>query len=127
MKRWLLFVLLLGLLFTTVLPVSAAGNGRSNFTLVGWLRGVDVDGKTVTIEVVRGNKVAQFEIGNKGLPISADNARLLYNDGINVSEIEDISDLVDFINEPVSVHGTYTNEAWTASRITVGAKLIHFP
>ncbi len=126
MKRWLLFVLLFGLLFATVVPVSAAGNGRSNFTLVGWLRGVDVEGKTVTIEVVRGNKLAQPEIGNKELTISVAYARILYNDGIVVTKIE-ISELFGHIGEPVSVHGTYTNGVWTVSRITVGAKLIHFP
>ena len=123
MKRWLLFVLLFGLLFATVIPVSAAGNGsRSNFTLVGRITAIG-DG-TVTVQVLAGNKLAQPKIDQALAVAVTDSTRFLLNDGTVVTPIT-FADLK--VGDAVSVHGTLANDVWTASRITVGAKLIHFP
>ena len=123
MKRWLLFVLLFGLLFTTVLPVSAAGNGpRSNFALTGKITAIS-DG-TVTIQVLAGNKLVKDYLGKELVVNVADSTRFLLNDGTVVKPIT-FADLK--VGDPVSVHGTLVDLVWTASRITVGAQLIHFP
>lgn len=123
MKRWLLFVLLFGLLFATVMPVSAAGNGpRSNFTLVGRITAIG-DG-TVTVQVLAGNKLAQPKIDQVLAVVVTDSTRFLLNDGTVITPIT-FADLK--VGDAVSVHGTLANDVWTASRITVGAKLIHFP
>ena len=123
MKRWLLFVLLLGLLFATVLPVSAAGNGpRTPFNFVG--RITEIGNGTVTMQVLRGNKLAKPNIDQTLTVTVTDATRFL-------EIVEDIAVPITFddlkVGDPVSVHGVLVNGVWTASRITVGAKLIHFP
>lgn len=123
MKRWLLFVLLFGLLFTTALPVSAAGNGpRSNFTLVGRITAIGEN--TVTIQVLAGNKPVKPFVGKELTVAVTDATRFL-------EIVGDIAVPITFndleVGDPVSVHGKSVNGIWTASRITVGAKLIHFP
>ena len=123
MKRWLLFVLLLGLLFATVLPVSAAGNGRSNFTLAGRITAI-VDENTVTIKFLSGNKTVKPYLGIE-LPVTVTGSTCyLLKDGDVAAPIT-FADLKE--DDLVSVHGTFAGNDWTASRITVGAKLIHFP
>ena len=125
MKRWLLFVLLLGLLFATVLPVSAAGNGpRIPFNFVGKIAAVDPVGNTVTVDFIRGNKLARSNAVDSVTVKVTDTTRFLELAGdiavpITFGELE--------IGDPISVHGVLVDGVWTASRITVGAKLIHFP
>lgn len=123
MKRWLLFVLLFGLLFATAMPVSAAGNGpRSNFTLVG--RITAIGDSTVTVQVLRGNKLVQPNIDQTLTVAVTESTRLL-------EIVDEIAVPITFsdleVGDPVSVRGNFVNGVWTASRITVGAKLIHFP
>lgn len=123
MKRWFLFALLFVMMFAAVLPVSAAGNGpRSNFTFVG--RIAETGDGTVTIEVLRGNKLAQPNIDQPLTVVVTDSTRFLLNDGTVVMPIT-FADLE--VGDPVSVHGILVSGVWTASRITVGAQLIHFP
>jgi hypothetical protein len=123
MKRWLLFMLLLGLLFATVTPVSAAGKSpRSNFTLAGKITAIG--DSTVTIQVLAGNKVVRPFVGKEVTVTVTDATRFFFNDGTVTTPIT-FADLK--IGDPVSVHGKVANDVWTASRITVGAKLIHFP
>ena len=122
MKRWLLFILVLGLLFAAVVPASAAGNGpRSNFTFVGRISEIGKD--TVTIQVLRGNKISQPNIDQMLTVTVTSSTRYLSNDGTVVTPIT-FSDLK--VDDAVSVHGTLVNGIWTASRITVGAKLTHY-
>jgi len=122
MKRWLLFVLLLGLLFATALPVSAAGNGRSNFTLAGRITAIGDD--TVTIEFLSGNKTVKPYLDSEWPVTVTGSTRYLLKDGDLTVPIT-FADLKE--DDLVSVHGTFVGNVWTASRITVGAKLIHFP
>ena len=123
MKRWLLFVLLLGLLFATVLPVSAAGNGlRSPFNFLGKI--VAIGDGTVTVQVLAGNNLVRPFVGKELTVTVTDTTRFL-------EKVGDVTVPIAFDNlevgDPVSVHGTYANDVWIASRITVGAKLIPFP
>ena len=121
MKKWMLFLLLFGLLFATTMPVSAARNGpRSVFTLVGNITAID-DG-AVTVQVLGGNKLAQPYIDQAWTVTVTSSTRYLLNDGTVVTPIT-FADLK--VGDPVSVYGTLANDDWIASRITVGAKLIH--
>jgi len=123
MKRWLLFVLLLGLVCATVLPVSAAGNGpRSNFTLTGKI--VAISDGTVTVQVLAGSKPVR--------PYLKQDVKVTVTNTTRILElVGDIAVPITFgeleVGDPVSVHGVLVDGVWTASRITVGAKLIHFP
>jgi len=123
MKRWLLFVLLFGLLFVAVMPVSAAGKGpRSLFNFAGKIEAIGVD--TVTIQVLAGNNLVRVYVGHE-LTVATNKATryLEIVDGITVPITLGELD----VDDPVSVHGMLVDGVWTASRITVGAKLIHFP
>ena len=123
MKRWLLFVLVFGLLFATSMPVSAAGKGPfSNFTLVG--RIVEIGDGEVTIQVLRGNKLVQPNVEQELVVSVTSNTRYLEKVGDVVIPIT-FEDLAP--GDPVSVHGKVVNDILTATRITVGAQLIHFP
>lgn len=123
MKRWLLFMLVFGLLFTAVTPAYAAGKSpRSNFTLTG--RITAIGNSTVTIQVLAGNKIVKPFVGKELTVTVTDSTRFLFNDGTVTKPIT-FTDLK--IGDPVSVHGKFANDVWTVSRITVGAKLTHFP
>ena len=122
MKRWLLFVLLFGLLFATVGPVSAAGSGRrSPFNFVG--RITEIGDGTIAVEVLRGNKLAKPSFDQTLTVAVADTTCYL-------EIVGDIAVPITFddleVGDPVSVHGMLVDGIWTASRITVGAKLIHY-
>lgn len=123
MKRWLLFMLVFGLLFAAVTPAYAAGKSpRSNFTLTG--RITAIGDSTVTIQVLAGNKIVKPFVG-KELTVTVTSATRL------LEIVDDIAVPITFndleVGDPVSVHGKFANDVWTASRITVGAKLVHFP
>jgi len=123
MKRWLLFVLLFGLLFATVLPVSAAGKGpRSPFNFSGNI--TVIEGTTVKITVLASNNLVRSFVGQE-LTVTTNLATryLEIVDGVAVPiTFDDLE-----VGDPVSVHGVLVDGDWIASRITVGAKLIHFP
>ena len=122
MKRWLLFVLVLGMLFATVSPAMAAGSGtRGTFTLAGKITAIG-DG-TVTVQVLTGNKLVNSYLGKELTVTVTDSTRFLLKDGTVVTPIT-FADLK--VGDAVSVNGTVANQVWTAKRITVGAKLIHF-
>jgi len=121
MKRLLPFVFLFVLLFATVVPVSAAGYGpRSTFTFVGNITVIGTD--TVTVQVLAGNKLAQPNVDQAFTVTVTPSTRYLLNDGTVVVPIT-FTDLK--VGDPVSVYGTLVENVWLASRITVGAKLIH--
>ena len=124
MKKWSLLLILSVLLVATVIPVSAAGNGprSSVFTFVGNITAIGED--TVTVQVLGANKLAQPNVAQAFTMTVTDTTRYLLNDGTMVTPIT-FADLQ--VGDAVSVHGTLVNGVWTASRITVGAKLIHFP
>jgi|WetSurMetagenome_2_1015567.scaffolds.fasta_scaffold447165_2 hypothetical protein len=115
MKRWLLLALVLGMLFVSV----AAGPGpRGNFALAGKINAIK-DG-TVTVQVLTGNMLVKPYL-NKDLTVSmTSSTRYLLKDGTVIA----FTDLK--VGDAVSVNGTVVNQVWTASRITVGAQLIHF-
>jgi len=123
MKKWSLLVILSVLLVATVIPVSAAGNGprSSVFTFVGNITAIGEG--TVSVQVLGANKLAQPNVSKVFTVTVTDATRYLLNDGTIATPIT-FADLK--VGDAVSVHGTLVNGIWTASRITVGAKLTHF-
>jgi len=119
MKRWLLFVLVLGLFFASVSPAMAAGPGpRGTFALAGKITAIG-DGN-VTIQVLVGNKVVKPYAGQVLTVTVTTSTRFLLKDGTVIA----FADLK--VGDAVSMHGTFVDQVWIASRITVGAQLIHF-
>jgi hypothetical protein len=105
---------------------SVAGQGqqgtRGTFTITGTIAAIGSD--TVTINVIRGNKLAQPYLGTQTSITVTSRTRYLYNDGMTTTTIA-FADLK--VGQPVSVNGTVVNNVWTAARITVGAALSCLP
>ena len=119
MKRWMLFVLVLGMLFASVSPAMAAGPGpRGTFALSGKITSIG-DG-SVTVQVLAGNVLVKPYLTKDVTVVVTTSTRFLLKDGTVIA----FADLK--VGDAVSVNGTVVNQVWTASRITVGAKLIHF-
>jgi hypothetical protein len=144
MKRTLILLVVLMLTFAMVIP-AAAGNGpggggngagtgtgpgtgqgqkgpRGTFAIVGTIAAIGTD--TVTIDVVRGNKLVQPYLGTQVTVTVTSRTRYLYKDGTTITTIG-LADLL--VGQPVSVNGTVANNVWTVSRITVGASLSCLP
>ncbi len=147
MKKIIVVVVLLVLAFALVIPAAAGGNGpgatgraiatgtgagtgsgqgqpggRGTFTLTGIIANIGTD--TVTIDVLRGNKLTQPYLGTQVTLTLTAGTRYLLRDGTTVTIIS-LTDLKE--GQPVSVSGVLANGVWTVSRITVGASLSCLP
>jgi hypothetical protein len=147
MKKIIVLLMVLILAFAVVIPVSAGGgNGGGNggggngsggstgsggdqvrqgppgtFAITGTIASIGTN--TVTIDVVRGNKLAQPYFGIR-IPVTVTSrTRYVLRDSTTTNIT--ITDLK--VGQPVSVNGTVANNIWTASRITVGASLSCLP
>ena len=140
MKKMLVILVLLLIAFAVVIP-AAAGNGpggggkgggsgtgqgqqgtRGTFAITGTIASIGTN--TVTIKVVRGNKLVQPYLGTELTVTVTSRTRYLYKDGTTTSAIG-FADLK--VGQPVSVHGTLAENVWTTSRITIGASLRCLP
>lgn len=126
MKKLFVVALALLIALTVVGPVFAAGGARGNFTLVANITAIDPVSGTVTVSVLKGNKLIQPYI-NQSLVIStAAKTRYLYKSSTTaVPTTITFADLK--VGDAVSVNGTLANSVWTAARITVGASLTCLP
>jgi hypothetical protein len=124
MKRWMLFMLVLSLLLTSVSPAMAAGpkGPRGRFALAGKITAIG-DG-TVTVQALRGNKLVKPFLGQELTVTVTDATRILLKDGTTVTPIT-FADLK--VGDKLSVNGRVANQVWIAKRITVGARLAHVP
>ncbi len=137
MKRLSVILLVLTLLVMSTVPAIAAGkpstvsgrgaaygsgvSGNPPFALAGTIAGLDAQAKTVTVTVACGNTLVKPYIGQNVVIQTNDATRfLLRNPGGHATPIT-FNDLA--IGQKVSVNGQYTNNVWTAGRITVGADL----
>mgnify|MGYP000468803179 CR=1 FL=1 len=127
MKR-LMILLLAGVILAGIAaPALAAGNQppkRMPFNLVGRITGVDTTAATVTVEVVRGNRVVKPFIGQTVTVQTTAATRFLKKTETGVVPIT-LADLQ--VGDAVSVQGRLAGEVWTTYRITVGANLSHLP
>ncbi len=116
-------VLLAAVAVPALAAPSAAGGpgGRGQFTLAGTITAID--GTAVTVRVVSGNPVVHPYLGqNVTLQTTAATRFLLKTpDGTVVITLADLA-----VGQNVSAQGTLANDVWTASRITVGAQIIHW-
>lgn len=130
MKKLTSMFIALFLLIVTVAPVLAASESviakRGPFSLVGKIAAIDAATGTVTVNVLKGNKLVQPYLGQSVTLQTTETTRYLYKASTTaVATPITFADLK--VGDPVSVNGTLANGIWTAKRITVGAKLSCFP
>lgn len=127
MRRWTLLLVTVLILTMAATPALAAGKTppkRQPFNLVGRITAVDTGAATVTVEVLRGNRVVKPFIG-KTVTIQTDAAtRFLKKTDTGTVPIT-LADLR--VGDAVSVQGRLAGDIWTANRITVGASLAGLP
>ena len=116
MKKLLVVTLVLFLLAITVMPVFAAGPSRAPrgpFTLVGTISTIDPATGAVTVNVLKGNKLAQPFIGQSVTLKTAAATIYLRKTTATATRIT-FADLK--VGDPVSVSGNLLNGVWTAAR-----------
>ncbi len=129
MKKVISLSIALFLLAVTVMPVFAASETagpRSPFALVGKITAIDADAGTVTVKILRGNWVVKPYLNQEVVLKTTANTRYLYKASATAVPtpitFEDLQ-----VGKAISASGTLRNGVWTATRITMGAKLSCFP
>lgn len=128
MKKSVVMLLVLMLMVVSVTPSLAAGGppvGRGvngAFTLAGTMTAIS--GTTVTVNVASVSGPNKTGMGQAVVLQTDANTRFLLKTATGVVPIT-LADLQ--VGQKVSVSGTIADGVWTASRITVGANLIHYP
>jgi hypothetical protein len=108
---------------TGLMTAARQGPGPMDaFSLTGTI--AEIGTGSVTINVLHGSKLAQRVIGTALSIAVTDQTRYVYNDG-TLPTLITFADLV--VDDPVSVRGLVIDGVWTATRITVGAALVHVP
>ncbi len=131
MKRWFAVLLALALLAVATIPVMAAPEAaqrspRGPFTLVGTIATIDPVAGTVTVNVLRGNLLVKPYLGKTLTLNTAVTTIYLYKATATATPVRiTFADLK--VGDPISVNGTLLSNVWTATRITVGASLLHYP
>jgi hypothetical protein len=113
------------LAFALITPVQAVGKSDlptalAPFTLVGRITSINYTSRSVTVQVLRGNTLVKSYLGHLVIIKTTAATLFRYTDG-TVTSIIKFTDLK--IGDAVSASGTLSDGIWTASRITVGAKL----
>ena len=108
------------------ITVTAGASIRGPFALVGKITAIDPATGVVTVNVWRGNKLAKPYIGlDVALTTNASTIFLYKASATAVPTPITFADLK--VGNWVSANGGLVNGIWTATRITVGAKLSCFP
>jgi hypothetical protein len=127
MKKLIVLIQLIVLLSVTFIPAMAKGpSGNQLYALAGYIRAIDSDKHTVTVEVLVGNRLATPYVGKNVviqtyLKAEGDYAatRFLLSGG-TVIDFEDLK-----VGDPVSSNGYLVDKVWHATRITKGALLLN--
>jgi len=98
------------------------GYQSASFLMTGKIAEIGAD--YVVINVIRGNKLVKPFVGTLATVLVTPTTRYRYTDGVTTVKIT-FADLQ--VDQKVSVYGTFTDNVWTATRITVGAKLSCLP
>jgi hypothetical protein len=141
MKKLFLLTLVLALLAIAVTPALAAGGPQggnahsarsgarnratSTFSLAGTITSVDIAARTVTVKVLSGNLLVKPYLTQNLTIQTNDSTRFLLRNPDGVATPITFAELV--AGQKVSVNGTTANSVWTATRITVDAKLVQLP
>ena len=134
MKKLTITIVVLLLLAMAVIPVAAKGGGnggssgtqqqspRGTFAITGKIFAIDTVNRTVTVQVLRGNKLGLPYFNQNLLITTTLKTRFLYK-----ASTTSTATMITFeqlkIGDPISVNGIVANTIWTATRITVGASL----
>jgi hypothetical protein len=92
--------------------------GRGTFVIVGTI--TDLGTNSVTIDVLRGNRLGQTYIGTQVTLTVTPQTLFFSRNGTTITQVS-FTDLK--VGQQVSVNGTIANSVWTVYRITVGALL----
>ena len=128
MRKLTIALLVLVVLGATAMPALAAGGpppvrGKSgSFTLAGVITAIN--GKTVTVQVTDGNPIVREYVGQTLTLQTTSSTRCLLKTDTGTVPIT-FADLA--VGQKVSASGAVANNVWTATRITVGAALVHLP
>lgn len=124
MKKLLSVLLLVTMLSIGATPAFAANANAAKrgtlFTLAGEITAIN--GDVVSVLVRSGSSVVRPFLGQILDITTTANTRFLLKtpDGTVTITLEDLE-----VGDKVSVQGSVADDVWTATRITVGAKLIH--
>lgn len=117
MKKIYPLLLAFVLLFASITPTQAAGKGKTSFNLAGKIVGIGAG--TVAVQVSSGNPAVKAYLGQVITLTGTTSTRYILSSGTPIT----FADLK--IGDSVSSSGTLSAGTWTATRITVGAKLLH--
>jgi hypothetical protein len=99
----------------------ARGNGHAR---IGGRRPTAINGTTVTVQVTGGNPIVREYVGQMLTLRTTSSTRYLLKTNAGTVPIT-FADLA--VGQKVSASGKVANNMWTATRITVGAALVHLP
>ena len=132
-KIGILFVALV-LAFAFTLPAAASGmgpgggmgsattggqpGGRGTFVIVGTITNLETN--SVTINVLRGNRLGQAAIGTQ-VTLAVTSQTLFFSRNGSTISLISFADLE--VGQQVSINGIFANNVWTVYRITTGALL----
>lgn len=154
MKKILLPLLLVALLVVSVLPAAAGqggtGNGplrvtpqptpqgqgtmttyrqsspRGTFTVTGQVTAVDPVNKTITLTVLRSNKLVKAYINTNVTLVMTNTTKFLYKSSATAKATKITFNDIQ-VGDYISATGTVTNNVWKVTRITEGATLSCLP
>jgi len=129
MKKLIVLTLVFVLLSVTFVPAMAKGggtNGKQLYAIAGYIRGINEEDQTITVEVLVGNRIGDNYLEQEVVIEVVKGTRLLLSGGtpITFSYFK--------IDQSVSSNGILADTDndgelnWTADRITVGALLLDF-
>jgi hypothetical protein len=138
MKKLVVLLAVLVMVFTLTIPAAASGfgpgggmgsaitggqpGGRGTFVIVGKI--TEIGTASVTIDVLRGNRLGQSAIGTQVTMTITPKTLFFSRNGSTITQIS-FADLK--VGEQVSVNGIIANNVWTVYRVTVGALLSCLP
>jgi hypothetical protein len=97
---------------------------RGTFAITGTITAIGTN--SITVQVIRGNKLVQSFIGTPmTVTVNAQTRYLYRTSATTTATIITFADLK--VGQPVSVNGTVADNVWTVQRIAVGATLSCLP
>ena len=132
MKKLIVVTLVFVLLSVTFVPALAKGpSGNQLYAIAGYIRAIDATNKTITVEVMVGNRLGDDYLNEKVVIQTYDKAttidgvtyqptRILLSGGTVIA----FSDLK--VGDSVSSNGYLVAGVWHAVRVTKGALLLDY-
>ncbi len=130
MKKLLVLLVVPLLALAAVIPAAAdlpnphanqaAAAPHGNFQLIGKITAFDPEANTITVLVVRGNKMVKQFIGTELTITVTTTTRFHFKKGMNATPTG-IDGLV--VGDPVSINGKIVDDVWTARLVNMTASL----